>query len=155
MNQKQGSEFRIIVTQVVISSGGFANKSVTSRHGNIISNSDITICSSSNLDFLISRLLTSHFFCIDNVKYFRTFTLEWFKNNKIFVWYIYLNNINNSVVVGNFEWEINLAKLTIKFFKLYYDLLPMHFSRTLCLQPTSQTFQMDVTHCACTPTWRD
>jgi hypothetical protein len=128
---------------------------MTSWYRDIVSYSYITVCASTNLNFLILRLWTSHLFCIHDVEYFGTLTLKWFKYYKILFWYIHLNNINNSIIVGNFEWKIHLAKLTIKLFKLYNDLLLVHFSRAFCLQPTSQTFQMDVTHRACTSTWRD
>lgn len=62
---------------------------------------------------------------------------------------VYCHYIDNPVVVGDFEWEILLAKLTVQLLELYHDLLPVRPLRALRLKPAPQTLQVDRANRAC------
>ena len=151
----------MIIIQVIFSRACLLNKAVASWDRDVVCDSNIGVSAPSNLDFviwLISRIGLSghwsfHFLSVDDIKYFLWwFGCQRFEDYEILIRLLHIHNIDNLVVVGNFERKILLAQFAVELFKFEYDLLTVYFASWFCIQPATQTLQMNLAHGSCTVT---
>lgn len=102
----------------------------------------------------MARYRWFHLLSVYNVEYFLGgFSCKRFKDDEIFVWLLYVDNIHDPIVVGNLEWEVLFAQFAVKFLKPEDELLLVYLARDLSVKPAAQTLQMYLTHGARAVTW--
>lgn len=118
---------------------------MTPRHGDVISDSHVTIHAPTHLYFLESIRLV-HILRVDYIEYLLLLVLETLEHDEIFRWFFELNYVYDSIVVGNFEGVVDLAKFTVELLELYDHLFPMRLIGSLLIEPISQAVKVNQLH---------
>ena len=93
------------------------DKSMVTRHWDIVDNSDVAVLTSTNFDFAFASgaFFRNQIFSIDNIE--NLFLVVWktFKYDEITLRLFDSYNVNNLVFVRNFKWEVLFADFAVYF----------------------------------------
>lgn len=153
----------MVVIQIILALGSLLDKSVRARHRDVVRDPNIRVSPTTDLNLVVryvcgvglSRHRGFHLLCIYDVEYFLGLLGQRLKDNEVLFGAVDLNDVYDSVAVGNFEREIDFAKFAVELFEFDNDLLAVDLASALSLQPAAETLKVDVAHRACAFTRRD
>lgn len=82
-------------------------------------------------------------FGVDDMKYFLALIRQRLEDDIIFVRFVDADDVDDLVIVRNFEREFRVAQFTVKLLEFQNDLPSMNFDLTLSLQPATQALKVD------------
>ena len=117
---------------------------MVSRNRNIVSDADIAVLATANLDSLLDWVTSwDQVLRVHNMEHFFVVALQTLQDDKVFFGFFDPDDVHDLVFVRNFEREVLLADLAVDFVEPHHLLAFVCLLRALGLEPVSQAQQMD------------